>query len=358
MGTKTAVLLSGGVDSSVALHEVLAQGAEAHAFYLKIWLEDELAYLGNCPWEEDLEYARAVCSQAGVPLKVVSLQQEYFDRVVNYAIRSLKAGLTPSPDLFCNQQIKFGAFFDRIDAEYERVASGHYAQTALRDGRAALLRSPDPVKDQTYFLSYMSQEQVKRAWFPIGGFTKKGIREKAQDLDLPNKTRKDSQGICFLGKIKYNDFVKHYLGEKTGEIREKETEQVLGEHNGFWFHTIGQRTGLGLGNGPWYVSGKDLEANIVYVTHKKNMSDRAPKGLIGRNVNIIRSRPEDGRYLVKLRHGPQLIEAELKNIENGGIHVELAEPDRGIAPGQFCVIYREDECLGAASIEQALYLGD
>ena len=353
---KTAVLLSGGVDSSVALYEVLKDGHPVEAFYLKIWLEDELAYLGNCPWEEDLEYARAVCENANVPLRVVSLQQEYFDRVVSYAVKALKSGLTPSPDLFCNQQIKFGAFFEHIDASYERVASGHYAQTGMREGTTALLRSPDMVKDQTYFLSYMSQEQVSRAWFPIGRFTKSEIREKAEGLDLPNKARKDSQGICFLGKIKYNDFVRHYLGEKSGAIVEKETGKQLGEHQGYWFHTIGQRTGLGLGNGPWYVSGKDLEKNLVYVTHKTNLHVKEANGLIAKSLNFIRKKPEDGTYHIKLRHGPQLIPADLKWSGEDEIRVHLEESDRGIAPGQFCVLYDRDECLGAGTIDHALYL--
>ena len=257
---KVAVLLSGGVDSSAALYRLKEEGfRDLSAYYLKIWLEDELAYLGDCPWEDDLEYARAVCEQADIPLNVVSLQREYFERVVSYTIAELKEGRTPSPDVMCNRRIKFQAFFEKVRESFDFVATGHYAQTERRGDITLLKRSPDPVKDQTYFLSQMSQEQIAKAIFPIGGLYKREVREYAKTLSLPNRDRKDSQGICFLGKLRYPDFVRHYLGERTGKIMDRETGQEVGEHKGFWFYTIGQRQGLGLSDGPWYVAGKDLK---------------------------------------------------------------------------------------------------
>src|SRR5438093_7907590 len=165
---RPALLLSGGVDSSLALHLAKVQGAEVTAFYIKIWLEEELAFLGDCPWEDDLKYARAVCEQAKVPLEVVPLQTEYQERVVSHVLSELKQGRTPSPDILCNQWIKFGLFFDKIDPTFGKVVSGHYAQVEGHEGKFLLKRSPDAVKDQTYFLSRLSQEQLSRLWLPIG----------------------------------------------------------------------------------------------------------------------------------------------------------------------------------------------
>ena len=247
---KVAVLLSGGVDSSVALHLARRGGAQdITAFYLKIWLEDELAFLGDCPWEEDLKYARAVCEQAGVPLQVVAMQSEYQERVVSYVVRELKAGRTPSPDILCNQWIKFGLFFEKLDPSFDKVVSGHYAQVEERNGEFLLKRAPDPVKDQTYFLSRLSQAQLSRLWFPVGHLQKNEVRQLAQELHLPNRERRDSQGICFLGKIKYPEFVRFHLGEKEGAIINLDSGAQVGTHKGVWFHTVGQRKGLGLGGG-------------------------------------------------------------------------------------------------------------
>src|SRR5688572_9149644 len=256
---KIAVLLSGGVDSSMALHLLKQSGQhELTAFYLKIWLEEELAFLGDCPWEDDLKYARAVCEQLGVPLRVVPLQTEYQDKVVSHTIAELKSGRTPSPDILCNQWVKFGLFFDKIDSNFDKIASGHYAQVEERDGRFYLKRSPDPVKDQTYFLSRLSQQQLSRILFPIGHLTKSELRQKAHEFNLPTMDRPDSQGICCLGKIKYPEFDRFHLDEKAGDIIDIETGKTLAAHQGVWFPTIGQRKGLGMGGGHWYVVKKDL----------------------------------------------------------------------------------------------------
>ena len=200
---KIAVLLSGGVDSSVALRLLKEKGHDITAFYLKIWLQDEFSFLGDCPWEEDLKYARDVCLQADVPLEVLPLQNEYWDTVVKYTIEEVKEGRTPNPDIFCNSLIKFGEFYDKIDKSFEKVASGHYADIDEKGGLFSLLRSPDPVKDQTYFLAYLTQEQLSRAMFPIGKFNKSDIRKFAADYNLPTKNRKDSSTIIFFNLISY-----------------------------------------------------------------------------------------------------------------------------------------------------------
>lgn len=351
---KIAVLLSGGVDSSVVLFKLLEEGyKDITAYYLKIWLEDELDFMGNCPWEEDLSYAQAVCDKAGVELKTVSLQQEYYDKVVSYVIAELKEGRTPSPDIFCNQRIKFGAFYDHITEKYDKVATGHYAQIKEgKDGSFEMYRSPDKVKDQTYFLAHLSQEQISKILFPIGGLEKNEVRDLAQKYDLPNKDRKDSQGICFLGKIKYNDFIGHYLGEETGNIVNRETDEVLGKHKGFWYHTVGQRSGLGLSGGPWYVVGKDIKSNTVYVSHKKNDDNREKRIFSVRNLNWLGEKPTESILSIKLRHGPSVIRCFIKWLDEDRIEVTMESPDKGVAPGQFAIFYNEEKCLGCGRIEE------
>ena len=346
----TAVLLSGGVDSSVALHLARREDPDTTAFYLKIWLEDELAHIGDCPWEEDLTYARAVCDQLEIPLEIVPLQAEYLERVVSLAISELKAGRTPSPDIFCNQRIKFGEFVNRVGHAFDRVVSGHYATIERGPAFDRLRRSPDAVKDQTYFLCGLSQGQVRKAAFPIGPFTKEEVRRKAADLGLPNRDRKDSQGICFLGKIHYPDFVRFHLGERQGDIVDIDTDTVLGTHQGFWFHTIGQRQGLRLGGGPWYVVDKDVDRNVVYVSHQDRREPRLRSTFIVASPNWIAEPPDGETLSTKVRHGPDLIPCTISPMGTD-YAVELEHPDGGIASGQWAVFYDGDYCLGGGIIE-------
>ncbi len=359
----TAVLLSGGVDSSVALRLLRDAGHDdITAFYLKVWLEDELSFLGSCPWDEDVGYAREICASLGVPLEIVPMQREYWDRVVSYTLAELEAGCTPSPDIFCNQRIKFGAFLDEVGASFDRVGTGHYArveearveEARVEDGAGAfrLLKGVDPVKDQTYFLSYLDQRQLARCVFPIGGVRKDEVRELAARYELPNRDRPDSQGICFLGKIRFEEFVEHHLGARPGEIRERETDSRLGEHRGFWFHTIGQRRGLGLSGGPWYVVGKDLERNIVYVSHARKLDEHRRGDFEIGAPHWIGGPPTGAPLSVKLRHGERVHGCLLALRDGDGGHVSLDGGDAGIAPGQFAVFYEADTCLGAAPIER------
>lgn len=348
------MLLSGGVDSSTALWELTRDPAnDIIAYYLKVWLEDELESLGDCPWEEDLSFARQVCDAAGVPLNVVSLQLEYHDRVVSYAIEELRAGRTPSPDIFCNERIKFGAFLDHLpggpDSEM-RIATGHYGRITDEGDHVLLRRSPDPVKDQTYFLAHLSQQQLRRIHFPLGPLTKAEVRRRAADYDLPSKDRPDSQGICFLGKVRYPEFIRHYLGEKIGPIVEIETGNVLGQHKGYWFHTIGQRQGLGLGGGPWYVVGKDLATNTIQVSHSEGAEARARSAFLVDELSWTWQPPAVDRVLLKIRHGPALVGASIEWIDGNRMRVTMDSPDRGIAPGQYAVFYDDDLCLGCGRI--------
>jgi len=349
---KVAVLLSGGVDSSVALHLAKQAGqTELTAFYLKIWLQEELAFLGDCPWEDDLKYVRAVCDQAGVPLKVVSLQTEYEERVVSHVLAELKQGRTPSPDILCNSWIKFGLFFDKIDASFTKVVSGHYAQIERRDGKFLLLRSPDAVKDQTYFLHRLDQTQLSQIWFPIGHLTKSAVRKMAHELNLPNRDRKDSQGICFLGKIKYPEFVRFHLGEKPGDIVELETGRKLATHNGVWFYTIGQRKGIGLSGGPWCVVKKDHQANTLFVSHSDHCFTHALKDFTVADVHWTAGEPTTTNLLAKVRHGPHLQPCAIRPLGEKRWEVTLESLDQGIAPGQSAIFYDHDICLGGGVIE-------
>jgi tRNA-specific 2-thiouridylase len=352
---KVAVLVSGGVDSSVALKLLKDQGHDVTAFYLKIWLEDELSYLGDCPWEQDLAYVQDVCSQLNVPLEVVSLQKEYKDEVVAHTIASVKQGMTPNPDILCNQRIKFGLFLDKIDKSFEKIASGHYAQCREKDGIVELFQSPDPIKDQTYFLSHLSQSQLKRVMFPIGHLQKSELRQLAHDFNLPNKDRKDSQGICFLGKFKFSDFIRHHLGIESGLMIEQETGAIMGNHNGFWFYTIGQRQGLGLAGGPWYVVAKDVVNNIIYISRNYYSHDKKRDTCVIKKFHWLsdfKDRPT--QCWVKLRHGPQKYACTIVYGTDGDGVIYLSERDQGIASGQYAVFYDGDVCLGSGVIYQAV----
>jgi tRNA (5-methylaminomethyl-2-thiouridylate)-methyltransferase len=349
---KIAVLVSGGVDSSVSLALLKAQGFEVTAFYLKIWLEDELSYLGSCPWEDDLFYVRQVCEQLKVPLEVISLQKEYWDQVVRYTIDQVKKGRTPNPDIMCNQRIKFGVFLQAMDASFDRVASGHYAQVVHDTDGAKLMCSPDSIKDQTYFLSYLTQRQLSRLVLPIGHWEKAQVRHLAMQYNLPNMLRKDSQGICFLGKLKFNDFLNHYLGQVAGEVREFETNKVIGEHKGFWYHTIGQRRGSGLAGGPWYVVEKDVARNIVYMSRSYNNEEKKRNMFIVTECNWIAEKPPtETKLQVKIRHGAMKYSCLIdQDVKQQVITVTLDAHDQGIASGQFAVFYAGSVCLGAGVI--------
>jgi tRNA (5-methylaminomethyl-2-thiouridylate)-methyltransferase len=367
---EVAVLLSGGVDSSVALRLLMEQGHKVRAFYLKIWLEDELAHLNQCPWEEDLEYATAVCEQAGVPLEVLSLQQEYWREVVGYTVAEASAGRTPNPDIMCNTRVKFGMFFALVGRHFQSVASGHYARVEKdpETGAVSMHLCPDAVKDQTYFLSALSQEQLSKAAFPLGAYTKNQVRELAQRFDLPTKNRKDSQGVCFLGKLKFDDFLRHHLGERPGPCIDAATGEEVGRHRGLWFHTIGQRKGIGpvlsprvIHMGPWYVAGKDPGSNRLFVTNDYDRVVATPRStfpvenlLWNTGVAPATASLEDGGLLVKTRHGPTLRSCTLSCGKDGrGTCHILDGMDSGLAPGQFAAFYLDGQCLGSGVIAES-----
>ena len=348
---RIAVLLSGGVDSSVVVYEFASRGLYHDCFYIKIGPEEKEEW--DCSSEEDLEMATAVAARYGCKLKVVDCHKEYWSKVTRYTMEKVKAGLTPNPDVMCNRLIKFGAFDEKMGRDYDLIATGHYAQTEWIDGKKWLTTSPDPVKDQTDFLAQIYQWQLKKAIFPIGHYVKNEVREIAEREHLINAKRKDSQGICFLGNINYDEYIRRYVGEKTGDVIELETGKKIGEHKGHWFHTIGQRKGLGLGGGPWFVVKKDAERNILYVSHGYDPQTAYKSVFTIHGFDFltegVSSLPE--RVMFKIRHTPDCHSASVEATADGFV-IHSDDPIHGVAPGQFCVVYDSDhhKCYGSGEI--------
>ena len=366
---RIAVLLSGGVDSSVVLYELVRQGLQPDCFYIKIGPEEEEEW--DCSSEEDLEMATAVSHKYGCKLEVIDCHKEYWDQVTKYTMDKVRAGMTPNPDVMCNRLIKFGAFHEKRGHDYDLIATGHYATTEIEERvseeRALegenpsrikwLCTSPDPVKDQTDFLAQIYDWQLEKALFPIGHMMKEEVREIAEREHLAPAHRRDSQGICFLGKINYNDYLRRYLGEMTGDVVELETGKLIGHHQGHWFHTIGQRKGLGLGGGPWFVVKKDIQQNIIYVSHGYDPATAYQQHFPIRDFHSINGQLPTGglspcEVTIKIRHTPEFLPATLEQTGEGQYMVHAAAPIHGVAPGQFCVIYDNchHRCYGSGEI--------
>ncbi|KAG9449465.1 hypothetical protein H6P81_009430 [Aristolochia fimbriata] len=334
---KVAVLLSGGVDSSVALRLLHAAGQSCTAYYLKIWFEI-LTTIGELA--HGMKISRSGI-QVDVPLEVVHLTNEYWSNVVSYIIEEYRSARTRNPDILCNTRIKFGAFMDAISTiQFDYVASGHYADVIhsfSESGASGLKLSCDMVKDQTYFLSHLSQDQLKRLLFPLGCIPKGEVRRLATIMDLPNKNRKGSQGICFLGKVKFSKFVAKHIGEREGVLLEAETGDFLGKHRGFWFHTIGQRQGLRLPGGPRYVVAKDIQHNVVFVSRNYFSSDKKRRTFQVGSLKWLSGAPPDqlDKLQCKVRHGPGFYDCSVKIEPGASRHedravVHISEDDQGL----------------------------
>lgn len=351
-----AALVSGGVDSSVTVHLLKEMGYNPTIFYIKIGMEDEHGYI-DCPAEDDMIIVNWLARKYGLKVEMVSLHQEYWDTVVSYTIDSVKRGLTPNPDMLCNQYIKFGYFNERWGKDFDKISTGHYASTTTIDNQIYLSTAADKVKDQTYFLGQINYPQLSKLMFPLGDLPKREVRRIAQEANLISAQRKDSQGICFLGKINYNDFVRRYLGEKKGKIVEFETGKILGTHNGYWFFTIGQRKGIGLHGGPWFVVKKDIDANVVYVsnaTHYEFSNGDNHVNLDGFRFishNPLGDLTSGKEVCFKIRHTPEFSHGTLFE-EAGHMRIESDKKIVGIASGQFTAVYDTAQklCLGSGVI--------
>ena len=311
----------------------------------------------DCSAEEDIEMSTAIARKYGLSLEVVDLHKEYWENVAAYAIDKIKKGLTPNPDVMCNKLIKFGCFEQQVGKNFDFTATGHYATTIRQDGKTWLGTAKDPVKDQTDFLAQIDYLQVSKLMFSIGGLMKQEVREIASRAGLPSARRKDSQGICFLGKINYNDFVRRFLGEREGAIIELETGKKVGTHRGYWFHTIGQRKGLGLSGGPWFVIKKDVEENIIYVSHGYGVETQFGSEFRINDFHFTTENPwkDAGKEIditFKIRHTPEFTKGKLVQEEGGQFRILSSEKLQGIAPGQFGVIYDEEAgiCVGSGEI--------
>lgn len=349
-----AALLSGGVDSSVVVHLLKEAGYTPSLFYIKIGMDDD--ELLHCTSEEDIEMASLIARKYGCTLDVVDLHKDYWDNVVAYTIEKVKLGLTPNPDVMCNKLIKFGVFEQRVGKEFDKTATGHYATTTEINGKTYLSTAKDPIKDQTDFLAQINHLQVSKLMFPIGHLMKSEVRDIAASAGLPSAKRQDSQGICFLGKVNYNDFIRRYLGEKEGPIVEFETGKILGKHKGYWFHTVGQRKGLGLSGGPWYVIKKDVPGNIVYASKGFDVDTQYGNEFSMRDFHFITENPWENAsneidITFKIRHTPEFTPGKILKTPTG-YHLVSDQKLQGIAPGQFGVIYDADSeiCIGSGEI--------
>lgn len=350
---KIAVLISGGVDSAVTVHRLKEMGEDLQLFYIRIGMDTDE---GDCAAEEDIEMCQLIARKYGLPLEVVSLHEEYWENVMEYALRTVREGRTPNPDMMCNRMIKFGYFEQRWGHEFDMTATGHYATTDVVDGVKYLATAVDPVKDQTDFLAQITYDQLQHLMFPIGNMPKEEVRRIAAEVRMPNAYRKDSQGICFLGQINYNDFIRRHLGVKKGPIIEIETGRKLGEHNGFWFHTIGQRKGLGLSGGPWYVVKKNVHDNVIYVSGGYDTTRQYGRELRLAEMHFISGNPWQGAtgpvdIMFKNRHTPVFMKGKLSQDGDEWL-IESEQDVQGIAPGQFAVIYDEKAhlCYGSGVI--------
>lgn len=349
-----ASLVSGGVDSSVTIPLLREQGYEPVIFYIKIGMEDTPGFV-DCPSEEDVEITSYIAHKYDCHFVIVDLHKEYWESVVAYTIDAVKKGLTPNPDVMCNRMIKFGAFEERFGNQFDKISTGHYAQVIENEQGFFLGTAADPVKDQTYFLSHITYPQLSKLMFPVGGLLKPEVRSLAEKMRLPSAHRPDSQGICFLGKVNYNDFIRRYTGEKEGRIVEFETGKILGKHKGFWFHTIGQRKGLGLSGGPWFVVQKDINENIVYVSNGYDPIAQYRHEIPLTDVQLLHPSfvlTSEMEVCFKIRHQPDFNHGTLK-IENEKVVIYSPTAISGVAPGQFGVLYHptENYCLGSGVID-------
>ena len=345
MSKTVFVGMSGGVDSSVTALKCIEAGYTTVGVFMKNWAQDLPGF--DCPWQEDYRDAKQVAVQLGIPFRLVDFQAEYKDKVVYYLLDEYRAGLTPNPDIMCNQEIKFKLFLDYArDHGADMIAMGHYAR--VKDGQ--LLSGIDKSKDQSYFLYRVTEDALKQTLFPVGELEKSTVRRLAKKAGLITASKKDSVGICFVGKVGIKPFLEQFVETKPGPIIDRKGQEI-GQHEGAIFYTIGQRRGLGIGGGkPYYVTDKNMDTNTVYVSSKIDDDDLWSDTISLRSSHWINSEPDpEKNYQIRVRHLGELSDAKLSKADNQW-QVNLESPLRALSPGQSAVIYDGDRVVGGGVI--------
>ena len=357
MSKKVVIGMSGGVDSSVAAIILKEQGYDVIGLFMRNWdstINND--FLGNpnlnndiCPQEEDYNDAKKVCDKLGIPLHRIDFVKEYWDYVFKYFLDELKCGRTPNPDIMCNKYIKFDYFIreaKRLGADY--IATGHYAR--MKDGY--LLRGVDSNKDQTYFLSQLTKEQLENVLFPVGDLEKSRVRQIAEEYGLITAKKKDSTGICFIGERNFKKFLENYLPNKPGDVIDIETNEKVGEHTGLMYYTIGQRKGLNIGGNKekMFVVGKNLDRNILYVSFGEDNDYLISDSCLVSDINFnCELRPS--KCTAKFRYRQNDSDVELEYLENNEIIVKY-DNIKSVTPGQACVFYVGEKCIGGGIIKE------
>lgn len=365
---KVIVGLSGGVDSAYSAYLLKSQGYDVEAFYMRNWDTVKNQELNNilteeeiCTQTQDREDAIAVANFLDIPFHEVNLVDEYWELVFEKFLLDLRNGITPNPDILCNRYIKFDKFIEKIENEigkFDFIATGHYADITEKDGKFFMTRPKDETKDQTYFLAEVKRETLSKIMFPLSNINKKEIRENALKLNLPVATKKDSTGICFIGERNFPKFVSNYIEEKAGDIINIKTNNVIGQHKGVYYYTLGQRKGLNLGGQeePLFVVKKDLESNILYVGTENNELLFSTK-IRAEQFNLLVEK-EDFEKLttdviqIKVRHSVETHDAKLLdfNFDTNEIKIELVNKIKAVTPGQELVIYKDEVVIGGGQI--------
>lgn len=362
---KVLLGLSGGVDSAVAAYLLKQAGHEVETCFMRNWdslanndlagnptLEDEI-----CPQESDYQDALSVAQKLGLPLSRVDYSAEYWDHVFEHFLSEYRKGRTPNPDVLCNKYIKFDAFFKyAMERGFDAVATGHYAQVRQTTQGAELLRACDENKDQSYFLCQVPREALAKTLFPIGGLEKHEVRRIAEELGLSVAKKKDSTGICFIGERQFRAFLQNYLPMKPGDLIEAETGKLLGQHEGVFFYTIGQRKGLGIGGAgsAWFVQGKDVQTNRLFVSQ-----DPSQKGLYSKACRVEDfywiAEPDTQNLSAKFRYRQQDQPVYLEACSGTSVKLSFETPVRAVTEGQYAVLYEGERCLGGGVIEEVYF---
>jgi tRNA-specific 2-thiouridylase len=355
MSERVIVGMSGGVDSSVAAHLLIEQGFAVEGLFMNNWDDDD----SYCTAAQDYQDARQVAADLGIPLHKANFAAEYKDRVFSYFLEEHKAGRTPNPDVLCNREIKFKAFLEyAIELGADKIATGHYARVANQDGQFHMLKGVDNNKDQTYFLQAIGQYELSKTLFPVGELPKPEVRAIAEEMGLHTFDKKDSTGICFIGERDFVEFLQKYLPAQPGEIQTPDGD-VIGKHSGLMYHTLGQRKGLGIGglknynaDEPWFVSGKDLERNVLIAVQGHDNPLLFKSTLNAIDLHWVAGNPPAQSFscTAKTRYR-QADQQCVVNMTDSGAYVEFEQPQRAVTPGQWIVLYQGEDCLGGGIID-------